>query len=133
MSLQDRLKDLLKDKKRSITAVAKAVGFSTATIHLWLNGKYEGNIQKIEDAITRYLEIEELRDGKVTLDFVKTSVVDDVYDIARTCHVENEIGVCYGEAGLGKTFAVKRYAIENSGVVLIEAGRLKKDYEKGTF
>ena len=121
MSLQDRLKDLLKDKKRSITAVAKAVGFSTATIHLWLNGKYEGNIQKIEDAITRYLEIEELRDGKVTLDFVKTSVVDDVYDIARTCHVENEIGVCYGEAGLGKTFAVKRYAIENSGVVLIEA------------
>lgn len=121
MNLQDRLKTLLKNKKRSISAVAKAVNFSTATIHLWLNHKYEGNIQKIEEAITHYLEIEELREGKVTLEFVRTSVVDDVYDIAKTCHVENEIGVCYGEAGLGKTFAVKRYAIENSGVVLIEA------------
>ena len=86
-----------------------------------MNNKYEGNIKKINDAVARFLEIEELREGRVSLDFVKTTVADDVFDIAKTCHVENEIGVCYGEAGIGKTFAVKRYKYENAGVVLIEA------------
>ena len=121
MDLQNRLKDFIKTKKRTISSVAKAVDVSTATLHLWMNNKYEGNIKKINDAVARFLEIEELREGRVSLDFVKTTVADDVFDIAKTCHVENEIGVCYGEAGIGKTFAVKRYKYENAGVVLIEA------------
>lgn len=121
MDLQNRLKDFIKTKKRTISSVAKAVDVSTATLHLWMNNKYEGNIKKVNDAVARFLEIEELREGRVSLDFVKTTVADDVFDIAKTCHVENEIGVCYGEAGIGKTFAVKRYKYENAGVVLIEA------------
>ena len=121
MNLQDRLQELVKKKNSSISAAAKAMGLSPATINLWVHGKYDGKVQKVDEIVANYLEIEELRDGKITLEFVRTSVVDDVFDIAKTCHVENEIGVCYGEAGLGKTFAVKRYAIENPGVVLIEA------------
>lgn len=100
MDLQNRLKDFIKTKKRTISSVAKAVDVSTATLHLWMNNKYEGNIKKINDAVARFLEIEELREGRVSLDFVKTTVADDVFDIAKTCHVENEIGVCYGEAGI---------------------------------
>lgn len=121
MDLQSRLKDFIKTKKRTISSVAKAMDISTATLHLWMNNKYEGNVKKINDAVARFLEIEELREGRVTIDFVKTTVVDDVFDIAKTCHVENEIGVCYGDAGIGKTFAVKKYSIDNSDVVLIEA------------
>ena len=121
MNLPSRLKELLKNKKRTIASIAKAIDVSTTTLHLWMNNKYEGNVKKINDAVSRYLEIEELRESRVTLDFVRTSVVDEVFDIAKTCHVENEIGVCYGEAGIGKTFAVKQYAIDNSDVVLVEA------------
>lgn len=78
-------------------------------------------LKKIDDAVRNFLEIEKLREGKVSIDFIKTSVVEDIFDIARVCHVENEIGVCCGNAGVGKTFAVKRYAIEHTDVVLIEA------------
>jgi DNA transposition AAA+ family ATPase len=40
--------------------------------------------------------------------------------VARICHLDREIGVCYGAAGLGKTEAVKEYAKRNQDVILIE-------------
>jgi len=116
MTLKEDLKTLLNTKKHTITSVAKAINVSNATLHLWLNDNYKGNVKKVDDAVKNFLEIAKLREGRVQIEFVKTSVVDDVFDIARTCHIENEIGVCYGVAGIGKTFAVKRYAIENTDV-----------------
>ena len=53
--------------------------------------------------------------------FIKTTVASNVFDIAKTCSIENAIGVCCGPAGLGKTVAVRQYAEENPEVILIEA------------
>ena len=122
MALVEDLKILLKKKNYSVTSVAKAINLSNATLHLWMNNNYKGNVKKIEDAVAKFLEIEKLREGRIKVDFVKTTVVDDVFDIAKTCHVENEIGVCYGDAGIGKTFAVKKYAIDNKVPIMQDDG-----------
>lgn len=119
--MRQELKDLRNEKCYTVSFVAKAINVSNATLHLWLNDNYKGNVEKINDAVRNFLEIEKLREGKVSIDFIKTSVVEDVFDIARVCHVEGEIGVCCGNAGIRKTYAVKRYAIEKTDVVLIEA------------
>ena len=121
MSLVEELKELIKNKKYTLAYVAKAINVSNATLHLWLNENYKGNVQKVNNAVANFIEIEKLRENKITIDFVKTSIVSDIYDVAKICHVENEIGVCYGNAGLGKTFAVKKYAIDNPEVILVEA------------
>lgn len=121
MTLIEDLKQLIKRKNYSVSYVAKAINVSNATLHLWMNNNYKGNVKKVDDAVTNFLEIEKLREGRVQVGFVKTSIVDDVFDIAKTCHVENEIGVCCGDAGIGKTFAVKKYAIDNTDVILVEA------------
>jgi len=121
MSLVEELKELLKKKKYAVSYAAKAINVSNATLHLWINNNYKGNVKKIDDAVANFIEIEKLREGRIRVDFVRTSIVDDVFDIAKTCHVENEIGVCCGDAGIGKTYAVKRYAIDNTDVILIEA------------
>lgn len=121
MTLIEELKELLKKKKYAVSYAAKAINVSNATLHLWMNNNYKGNVKKIDDAVANFIEIEKLREGRIRMDFVRTSIVDDVFDIAKTCHVENEIGVCCGDAGIGKTYAVKRYAIDNTDVILIEA------------
>lgn len=121
MTLVEELKELLKKKKYAVSYAAKAINVSNATLHLWMNNNYKGNVKKIDDAVANFIEIEKLREGRIRVDFVRTSIVDDVFDIAKTCHVENEIGVCCGDAGIGKTYAVKRYAIDNTDVILIEA------------
>ena len=121
MTLIEELKEYLKVKNYTLSRVAKAINLSNATLHLWMNNNYKGNVKKIEDAISKFLEIDKLRENKIHIDFINTSIVEDIFEIAKTCHVENEIGVCCGNAGLGKTFAVKKYAIEHHDVILIEA------------
>ena len=81
MALVEDLKILLKKKNYSVTSVAKAINLSNATLHLWMNNNYKGNVKKIEDAIAKFLEIEKLREGRIKVDFVKTTVVDDVFDM----------------------------------------------------
>lgn len=121
MDLQKELKLWQKTKKYSLAHIARALNISSATLHLWMNGNYTGNVKKIDEAVVRFLQMENLRSRQIKLDFIQTSIVDDVFEAAKTCHVENEIGVCCGNAGLGKTFAVKKYAIDNPDVILIEA------------
>ena len=113
MSLIDELHKLMKEKKYTFAYTAKAMNISSTALHLWLNGNYKGNVKKIEEAVSHFIDIEKLREGRINIDFVETSVAQDVFNIAKVCHVENEIGVCCGVAGVGKTFAVKKYAIEN--------------------
>lgn len=121
MKLQDELKQLIKEKGYTLSYVSRAINVSNATLHLWLGESYTGNVNKVSESVRNFLEIEKLRAKKISIEFVNTSVVEDVYDIARICHVDGEIGVCCGEPGVGKTYAVKKYAIENTDVILIEA------------
>jgi DNA transposition AAA+ family ATPase len=121
MKTQDELKKLIKEKEYTLSYVSRAINMSNATLHLWLSGTYTGNVKKVDEAVKNFLEIEKLREKKISIEFVNTSIVEDVYDVARVCHVDGEIGVCCGEPGVGKTYAVKKYAIENTDVILIEA------------
>ena len=83
MQLVKELKNLLKEKHYSIANAAKAMDISSTTLHLWMNDKYKGNTQKVEDSVKHFLEIEKLREGKVRLGFVNTTIVEDVFDIAK--------------------------------------------------
>lgn len=121
MKIQDELKKLIKEKEYTLSYVSRAINMSNATLHLWLSETYTGNVKKVDEAVKNFLEIEKLREKKISIDFVNTSIVEDVYDVARVCHVDGEIGVCCGEPGVGKTYAVKKYTIENTDVILIEA------------
>ena len=115
-----RFKKMLELKQCTISGVARSLDLSPTTLHLWLNDKYKGNVGKINKAVEQYMERELLREENVNIPFVETSVAQDIIEIANTCHVESEIGVCCGCAGVGKTYAVKMYALEHSDVILIE-------------
>ena len=90
MTIIEELKEYLKEKKYPLSKVAKAVNMSNATLHLWINNNYKGNVKKIEDAVSKFLEIDRMREKRIKVDFIKTSIVEDIFDIAQTCHVENE-------------------------------------------
>ena len=58
---------------------------------------------------------------KELIPFCQITNADIVFQIARTCHLEQEIGVLVGEAGTGKTKAAKEYSKQNPDVIFIEA------------
>ncbi|HPN37205.1 MAG TPA: AAA family ATPase [Melioribacteraceae bacterium] len=107
----------------SINRVSKQLGYSAAVLSQYLAGKYVGDNDKLEITIAAYLqrqkEIELM--PKESIPFTLTTNAKQVFAIARMCHNENEIGVITGEAGTGKTRAIKEYSIKNPDVILIEA------------
>lgn len=120
-ALNEQLKTLMNRKKLSFSTVSKALGIARSGLNMWMNGNYPGNTAKIENAVRAFLDREKIREAKYSIDFIMTSVAKVVFEVAETCHVEGEIGVCYGNAGLGKTSAVKEYARQNTDVILVEA------------
>jgi hypothetical protein len=121
--IRKQLRQLIKERKVSQADVAHSIGVGNATLSQWLNNIYLGNISKITGQIKSYLSLQTEREEspKYEFRFVMTSVAKKVFEIARLCHKNNEIGVVYGEAGLGKTCAVKEYARLNTDVILINA------------
>jgi DNA transposition AAA+ family ATPase len=107
----------------SINAMSKAAGVSSSALSQVLSNKYPGDIAsiraKVESVMSR--ERDKAATSRVAKSFVETSVSRSVFEVAHSCRVIGDIGVCYSAAGLGKTEAVREYARQNPDVILIEA------------
>ena len=120
--LRDDLKTFMDKDCISLRKCAKALGISIGALSQWMNGSYKGNIQKIDKLVMNFLDRQrELAEApRTSMEFIRTSVALKVFEVARICHLDREIGVCYGAAGLGKTEASKEYARQNHDVILVE-------------
>jgi DNA transposition AAA+ family ATPase len=118
----EKVKLFLESRKWSNVKLARAAGISQATISQFLNGQYPGDIDVMKTKILTILDREVEKDGyrKSKKAFIETSISKRYFDVARACHLDNEIGVCYSAAGLGKTVSGREYAARNSDVIFIE-------------
>ncbi len=102
--------------------LAAKAGYSSATISQYLNNEYPGDIEKLESALRQCISFQKssIKYEKINLQFSETSVSKDIFNAAKTCRLNGEIGICYGASGLGKTMSINQYAKENSGVYVID-------------
>lgn len=122
--LRNKLKAFIDESGKTASAVAKGLGKSPATLSQYLNFSYKGDVAKLEVAIENWLSRQaerQERNVKPQTDFIQTSIARKVFELADYCLIENEIGVIYGPAGLGKTFAVQEFNRQNPATILIEA------------
>lgn len=117
-----RAKELLKNGVFNQKTLSEKAGCSPATISLWLNGDYTGDVDKLENKISQFLSIHTARSAykKLNLGFVETTVANRLFNIAKMCQLNSEVGVAYGVSGLGKSTAIKNYAQKNPGVLIID-------------
>ncbi|HDS5613180.1 TPA: AAA family ATPase [Klebsiella pneumoniae subsp. pneumoniae] len=123
MSIHVELNDLMTRKGYSQTQVARAIGKSTAVINQYLQGKYVGDVPAI-DALARSFinrEVEKEKSQKITARFVPTVTSRKGMDVIRYAHLDGDLNVIYGAAGLGKTMILREYAAQHRDALLIEA------------
>ncbi len=122
MTLQDQLRELIEKKGLTASAVARSLGISASALSQWLDGKYGGNVERVDRAVKGFLQRWQEKQALPAhhIPFIMTSVVNKTFEMARFCHLENEIGVLVGPAGVGKTWAVQEYVRQNTDVVLLE-------------
>ena len=103
--------------------LAKSAGISSATLSQFLSNQYPGDCSKVTNQLNTVIEreTEKLTQHKASSSFIETSISKRYFDIARAAHLYQEIGVCYSDAGLGKTESAREYVSKFSDTILIEA------------
>ena len=125
-TLQQKLAEFKAKSGMNQTQLARGIGTSPASISMYLNGTYAekgGNYETIEPKIEAFLEMQDskARREELVLGFVSTKTTRRIAEVMRDAHEGGETVVIYGQAGLGKTQAVKNYCEKNPAAILIEA------------
>ena len=125
------LEELLAFKRASglnQTQLSRGIGVSEAAVSMYLNGKYaenKGNLDTIEKRVREYLDREKTKEqeagSRVEVPFVATLTAQRIYEAMADAHMGGEITVVYGQAGVGKTMAVRHYCAHNATAILVEA------------
>ncbi len=111
--LQKRLEELIESlggKEGGQTRAAQVIGYSTGTLSTYRNSKYNGDVTKLESRLQELFENQEEAAALHTaIDYVPTSISQQVYETIRICHLKGSFTVECGDAGIGKTKAAKKY------------------------
>jgi DNA transposition AAA+ family ATPase len=125
-SIREALSKFIEQNGYSINRISRQIGskgYSSAVISQYLSGKYPGDVRKLEAEVRNFLEREEEKKkrGKREIPFVETTAARRIFSALRMAHIEGEIILIYGPAGLGKTTALRNYSELHGDAIFIEA------------
>ena len=115
-----RLKTHLAQPGASQARVARAIGMTGSAVSQWLGDKYQGDNATVSQRIASYLALDGQRvEAPKGAGFVQTAVAKDVHTVCQYSHVNRDIGLVYGEAGMGKTYALREYQRAHPDTILL--------------
>lgn len=114
------LNDFINAHGFSQAQIAAQLGKSPATINQYLNGKYKGDIEALNRAVAQLIERYKTKSKEMQADFIPTPTAKRILELCALAHAVGDIHLLIGEAGLGKTIALKEYCARNDGVLLLE-------------
>lgn len=123
MELREQLQELMSRRNLSQVHVARAIGKSTAVINQYLQDKYTGDVESVNELISGFIlrEREKSQMKRLNFEFVPTAKARRGLEVIGYAHLECDIGVLTGAAGVGKTMILREYADRHRDAILIEA------------
>ena len=112
------LEQYIEDTGLSQAAVAKQLVKSATTINQYLKGTYKGDVTAIDEAVAELVARYQIKDA--ASDFVPTASATRILEVCDMAHRLSCMNMIIGDAGLGKTTALKHYAATTKNVLLIE-------------
>ena len=117
------LKEFMELSGKSQRQISKETGLSTSVISQFLEGKYTGNNEKVDQTIKQYLTVskERLNNVQTTVFYEGLYNTKNVLFACNYAHRHNDIALVGGDAGAGKTTALEHYTKNNTGVIMVTA------------
>ena len=107
-------------KRISQAKAAQALGYSGGVISAYKSKTYNGDVKKLEKEIAAWLEREARRLERLDVPIAETSTLEKMRRAITIAQDEGDIAVIIGDAGSGKTTALRQYAKESHSALLIE-------------
>lgn len=100
-------------------------GISVSVLSSLRRGKYSGRTEKYFTILKDYFQMEtekqQLPDIFAPVEYAPTSISQLIYERLRNVHLLGGCAVITGDAGVGKTKAIQKYAADTSGTIVITA------------
>lgn len=115
--------DFMQKSAKSQNQISKEIGLSTSVLSQFLKGTYGGDNENVAIKIVQYLRVaqERLQNECITTYNLKTYNTQHVIFAVSYAHQYSKIGLIHGDAGAGKTEALKYYVKNNPGVIMVTA------------
>jgi len=112
---------MLMDRTLSQARVGKESGLSGSVVSQWLSGTYPGDNGAVEAKLLRWIDTTHAQRAQAARlpaapDYVPTPSSERVIAALTYAQVAGDIAVIYGGAGLGKTTAIRQYALRSPNV-----------------
>ncbi len=118
-SIRERLEETLEKYQITQNRAAKDIGYSSPVIGEYRNNKYTGNIEKLEEAIIRWVGRIEQAHARKKVPIVETSQLKKIVNAITLAHTESDIALIVDDAGGGKTTAAKYYLDQNPRTTIL--------------
>lgn len=123
MGLHEDLLHFMEKSGKSQSQIAREIGFSAAVLSQYLKGIYKGDVGKVENQIKNYLTLAKERLNKISTRVYNpdTENTKKILMAVTYAHQYSKMAMIYGDAGAGKTEALKHYVEDNPGVIMVTA------------
>lgn len=102
------------ETKKSQRTIARELGISDGLVSAFLSGSYK-TPHTIIPKVEALVEVKEKRQvAPREPGFAETTISKMVMNAISYCHLQGKTAVVYGDAGIGKTMAIREYLKENS-------------------
>lgn len=110
---RDRLQQHMTENNINQAQMAQALGFTTPSgLNQYLKGTYKSPAA-MERKLQEFFNISEAASTlHASPDYVPTSISEAVYNTIRLAHLKGGLAIECGDAGIGKTKAVQKYAAD---------------------
>ena len=119
----EKLKEYLEENKITYTDLANRIGISKSILSQYMSGTYKApqtTDVKIAEFFARQEQSSQMPSANIgSVSFAKTSIANEVLNTIAICQIQRKMGCIYGDAGIGKTMAIKEYARNNSECIVI--------------
>ena len=107
--------DMLVEVEGSQNKSCKKIGLSPSVWSAIKKGEYTGNIDGVFNKVKDYFGIKEMaQQTYFEVEYADTFISHQIYEIIRICQVKGGLAIACGDAGIGKTKAIKQYIKEHS-------------------
>jgi len=118
-----RLLEFMEKSGKTQIQIARETGLSGTVISQFISGTYEGDNDKIADSLEKYLVIatERLESSDNTIFYPELRNTKTSLFAVKYAHKNCDVVLLSGDAGAGKTTALRYYTQNNTGVIFITA------------
>jgi DNA transposition AAA+ family ATPase len=107
-------------RRISQAKAAQALGYSSGVISAYKGKTYNGDVKTLEKKIDAWLKREARRLDRLDVPVAETKTNEKMRRAITIAQDEADIAVIIGDAGTGKTTALRQYEKENHSALLVE-------------